>query len=104
MTKAQLIKRKKVKKLLKECIPDLIIFIITLLIFRFVLQWGIIPTGSMAPTIQPGSVFFSLRMVDKQNLHRGSIISFQHNGQGYMKRVVGLPGETLHIEGGAILH
>lgn len=103
MDKSNTTKKDKVKKYLKEYLPIPIIFIAFALVFNFVLQWGIVPTGSMEPTIQPGSVFLALRMVDKQNLERGSIVSFQHNnGQRYMKRVIGLPNETLHIENGVV--
>lgn len=103
MDKTNTAKKDKVKKLLKEYLPIPIIFIATALVFNIVLQWGIVPTGSMEPTIQPGSLFLAVRLVDKQNLDRGSIVSFQHNnGQNYMKRVIGMPNETLHIENGAV--
>lgn len=103
MGKIHAAKKAKVKKLLKEYLPIPTIFISTILIFNFVLQWGIIPTGSMEPSIRPGSVFLGLRAADKQNLERGSIISFRHNnGQNYMKRVIGLPNETLHIQNGIV--
>lgn len=96
-------KKEKVKKIVREYASIPIILIVVGLIFGFVLQWGIVPTGSMEPTIHSGSLFLALRMVDKQDLDRGTIISFQHNGgQSYMKRIVGLPGDTLHIEGGAV--
>lgn len=103
MEKINATKKEKAKKLLKEYLSIPITFTFIVLIFNFVLQWGIIPTCSMEPTIQPGSVFLSLRMVDKQGLERGSIVSFQHsNGQHYMKRIIGLPGETLHIKNRAV--
>ncbi len=103
MRKIHAAKKTKAKKLLKEYLPIPITFTLIVLIFNFVLQWGIIPTGSMEPTIRPGSVFLGLRVADKQNLERGSIVCFRHNnGQNYMKRVIGLPNETLHIQNGIV--
>lgn len=103
MRKIHAAKKGKARQLLKEYLPIPAIFISTILIFNFVLQWGIIPTGSMEPTIHPGSVFLGLRAVNKRNLERGSIVCFRHNnGQNYMKRVIGLPNETLHIQNGIV--
>ncbi|MCI0511831.1 signal peptidase I [candidate division KSB1 bacterium] len=60
-----------------------------------------IPTASMGPTILPGDYLLSDKMFYCQsNPERGDIVIFQHPSQPkleFIKRVIGLPGDTLQI-------
>ena len=66
---------------------------------------AIIPTGSMIPQIQPGSVVFCSR-VDywKESPKRGDIVTFRRGNIDdktyYTKRIVGEPGDTVEIKQG----
>jgi signal peptidase I len=72
----------------------------TLLTFRVVS----VPTGSMANTIIPGDrVIYRLSV---GNIERGEIVLFKLPGDPkviYLKRVIGLPGETIQIRGMNVL-
>jgi signal peptidase I len=76
-----------------------------------------IPTGSMEPTLDVGDRVLVNRLVYRvHGPHRGDIIVFHPPGHGntaergvrseasvtYIKRVIGLPGETLQITGGIV--
>jgi len=67
-----------------------------------------VPTGAMAPTLQPGDHLFADRLVYRlRDPRRGEIVVFHTDGiteipnssRGliYVKRVVGLPGERVSI-------
>ena len=74
---------------------------VLLLIFNFVINITYVPSGSMIPTIAEHSVLISLREYDTENLQRGEIYSFHSEelGKTLIKRLIGLPGETVRIEG-----
>ena len=76
-----------------------------------------IPTGSMEPTLDVGDRVLVNRLVYRfHGPHRGDIIVFHPPGRGneavrgakgeasvtYIKRVIGLPGETIQITGGIV--
>jgi signal peptidase I len=78
----------------------------TFVIRTFVIQTFSIPSGSMLPTLQIGDRI----IVDKLDDHvgRGDVVVFRRpplEEQAYpdlVKRVVGLPGETISASGGNI--
>ena len=74
---------------------------ILLVIFNFVINITYVPTGSMIPTISEHSVLISLREYNTDELQRGEIYSFHSDelGKTLIKRLIGLPGETVRIEG-----
>ena len=64
--------------------------------------------SSMEPTIAVGDRFFINRVVYKfSSPKRGDLIVFRTNASDdaalHIRRVIGLPGETIHISGGRIL-
>lgn len=93
----------------------LILFIFLLSVTRISLaDWSPVPTGSMQPTIQPGDVvlidktsfgpsvpFINKRLVSWGKPDRGDIITFvpPHTKQLLVKRVIGIPGDEVLIEG-----
>lgn len=81
----------------------------TILLRTFVVQSFYIPSGSMLPTLQIGDRI----IVDKLSYrfhdpHRGDIVVFARpplEDQAYadlVKRVIGLPGETISSQNGAV--
>jgi signal peptidase I len=77
----------------------------------FVAEARYIPSGSMLPTLQINDRL----IVDKisyhfKNLHRGDIVVFnptetlkqEHYKDAFIKRVIGLPGDTVEIENGRV--
>ena len=54
--------------------------------------------SSMKPTYKGGEILFTKVDFTKEDVKRGSVIVFKHNGKSYIKRVVALPGETVEIK------
>jgi signal peptidase I len=58
-----------------------------------------VPSKSMDPTIQPGeSIVVDTRYYERQRPDRGDVIVINHQGYLSLKRIIGLPGDT--VEGG----
>lgn len=65
-----------------------------------------VPTGSMENTIMPGDRIMGLRVVYWFNQpQRGDIVVFKYpdnEKEKYIKRVIGLPGETIQVIDGQV--
>jgi signal peptidase I len=100
------------KRLLRTCLEWLglllVAFLLTLLIRTFVIDNRIVPTGSMLPTIQLNDRLFVDKLFYKmQGIERGDIVVFHApenvtEEKDMVKRVIGLPGETLEIKDGLV--
>lgn len=98
------------KEILKEvwswvqCI--LIALVIALLLNKFVIVNANVPTGSMEDTIMPGDRLIGFRLSYlNSDPRRGDIIIFEYPinpEEIYIKRVIGLPGETVEIKAGKV--
>jgi signal peptidase I len=81
-----------------------------LLLRGFVVQPYFIPSGSMEPTLQVNDkVLVNKLAYDFHPVHRGDIIVFSKPPNDYspgikdlIKRVIGLPGETISASGGSV--
>jgi len=86
----------------REYAEALIIAVLLALTIRtFVVQAFVIPSGSMLPTLRIGDYLLVNKFVYLfRPIRRGDIIVFkfpQDEARDFIKRVVGLPGETLEI-------
>ena len=73
------------------------IFILVGFVFNRVMS---VPTGAMANTIIPGELILTSRFYSE--IKRGDIMVFKYPGDPkipYIKRVIGMPGETIQIRG-----
>lgn len=95
---------------LKEIISWLLYFVaavaIALFLKTFVIINATVPTGSMENTIMPGDCIMGFRLAYTfSEPKRGDIIIFKYpddETQKYVKRIIGLPGDTVTIEDGEI--
>lgn len=76
--------------------------VVALLIKEYLIINANVPTGSMENTIMPGDRLIGNRLAYmKEGPERGDIVIFKYpdnEEETYVKRVVGLPGETVTIE------
>ncbi|MBI4574256.1 MAG: signal peptidase I [candidate division NC10 bacterium] len=96
------------KSVLREYAEALIIAVLLALVIRtFVVQAFKIPSGSMLPTLQIGDHILVNKFIYAFTpLTRGDIIVFkfpQDETRDFIKRVIGLPGETLEVRGKQVL-
>jgi signal peptidase I len=66
-----------------------------------------IPTGSMSPALEPGDFLLSNQLFySDRNPERGDVViheSVEHPGVFMIKRIVGMPGDTLELRGREVL-
>ncbi|MDR3548846.1 MAG: signal peptidase I [Candidatus Pacebacteria bacterium] len=99
-------------KFLESALKEVIIFIvlavvIVLPIRLFIAQPFVVDGESMHPTFENGDYL----IIDELSYHfespqRGDVIVFRYPGNPsifYIKRIVGLPGETVHITNGTVM-
>lgn len=96
--------RRPTRSVLREYAESLVIAVLLALAIRgFVVQAFVIPSGSMLPTLQIGDyVLVNKFLYTFRPIRRGDIIVFkfpQDEYRDFIKRVIGLPGETLEIQG-----
>lgn len=100
----------KKKAIIKEIISYVVTFAIALavglFINRFIISSIHVPTGSMIPTIQINDRLFGNRLAYiNSEPERGDIVVFpwpDNEEETYIKRIIGLPGETINIIDGKV--
>jgi len=100
--------RRGSRSTIREYAESLIIAVLLALALRtFVVQAFVIPSGSMLPTLQIGDYLLVNKLVYRfRPIQRGDVIVFKFprdESQDFIKRVVGLPGETVEIRGRHVL-
>ncbi len=96
------------KSVLREYAEALIVAVLLALVIRtFVVQAFKIPSGSMIPTLDIGDhILVNKFIYDFTTPKRGDVIVFkypQDESRDFIKRVIGLPGDTLEIQGRRVL-
>lgn len=100
--------KKYVQTILEWAALIVVAWLISFAIRTFVFDTRIVPTGSMLPTIQlQDRVIFDKLFYRFGSLERGDIIMFtppQGSGESddLVKRIVGLPGESLEVREGKV--
>ncbi|MBO5245681.1 MAG: signal peptidase I [Eubacterium sp.] len=92
--------------LVKEILSWVALFVVAVLLSQFLtrvlLVNAMVPTSSMESLIEPGDRLFGNRLAYKfSDPERFDVIIFKYpvdEEQDYIKRVIGLPGETVTIE------
>ena len=80
--------------------------VIALIVDCFIVANAVVPTGSMETTIPAGSRIMGLRLYYRfADPERGDIVIFKYPDDvsvDYLKRIIGLPGETVEIISGKV--
>lgn len=82
-----------------------LVFILTLgmiiFVFRYCIGIIIISGNSMAPTLKDGQILLANYIAF--TLERGDIVIYEDHGMPIIKRVIGLPRETVGIKNGQVI-
>src|SRR5580765_3137659 len=102
----------------KEIRPLLILAVILFAVRSSLADWNDVPSGSMRPTILEGDrilvnklaydlkvPFTTWHIAEWSNPQRGDIAVFYspHDGKRLVKRVIGLPGDTIELRDSALV-
>lgn len=109
----ELLKVKRLRRHIVEWVTLLVLaLVVTLTLRTFVFQTFYIPSGSMEPTLQIGDrIIVDKLAVDWGTIHRGDVLVFAAppdedcsgvHDVDLVKRVIGLPGDTLYSVGNTI--
>lgn len=93
----------KIQYFFKEwVVPVVIALVIVLFLNKFVFILVTVPTGSMEHTIIPGDRLYVNELFSIEEAERGDILVFKSdelNDKRLVKRLIGLPGETVEVKG-----
>lgn len=82
------------------------VIIMTVILFHYVFMLSFVPTESMAGTINAGDHIICSRYgVEEEDIQRYDVLVFMPPDDPemfYIKRVIGLPGETLEVRDGKV--
>lgn len=99
----------QIKEFLKETVSIILIaFVLAMILRSFVIEGRIIPTGSMLPTLQlQDRVMVNKFIYRFKEPERGEVVVFRppdelNAEEDYIKRVIGLPGETVEMKNGRV--
>nr|WP_317359571.1 signal peptidase I [uncultured Tyzzerella sp.] len=106
-SKPALTKAQKIKKELIDIIKTIVIaVIVAFIITNFIIVNAVVPTGSMKNTILPNDRLIAFRLSYLfSEPQRGDIVVFKAPDDEsvlYVKRIIGLPGETVNIVDGKV--
>ena len=94
------------REILNWVVPFAVALLAAFLLKNYVIINADVPTGSMENAIMPGDRLIGNRLAYlKKDPQRGDIVIFRYPDQEedlYVKRVIGLPGETVDIMDGNI--
>lgn len=83
-------------KFIKEMVPYVIIVLIVVLIRTFIITPVRVVGSSMYPTLEDSNIIL-LKKYDK-NYERFDVVVFYRNNERLIKRIIGLPGETIEYK------
>lgn len=107
VNKSRKMTKSEVKREIMEWILILeIAVVIAVVVNMFLIVNAVIPSASMETTIMTGDRIFGNRLAYRnQDPQRGDIVIFKFpddESQLFIKRVIGLPGETLEVRNGRV--
>ena len=89
------------QKFIKEIIPYIIIIVVVVLIRTFIITPVTVDGPSMEKTLYSNDVML-LYKFNKNNIKRYDIVVFKYGNDRLIKRLIGLPGETIKCVDGKI--
>lgn len=80
-------------KRIKPFLAPIIITLVALILFHVVFMLGYVPSDSMEPTLEAGSLILGLRIHGE--LEKEDIIIFRHDGTYMIKRIAAIEGDVI---------
>ncbi len=97
--------KKECLKTVRECVLPCIVFgVVLIILLKYIITLNYIPSGSMNNTLMENDILIGSRY-DRTKIERYDIMVFIPPDDPetlYIKRVIGLPGETIVVEDGKV--
>ena len=93
--------RRSLRRIMKAWAAPIGCGLLFLFLLRFIFFVGYVPSASMEPAIKEGSFIWGVRTFGK--LARGDIIIFKHGSALLVKRIAGVPGDTVIADGQSMI-
>ena len=84
---------KSLFKRMKPFLAPIIITLVALILFHAVFMLGYVPSDSMEPTLEAGSLILGLRIHGE--LEKEDVIIFRHDGTYMIKRIAAIEGDII---------
>lgn len=98
--------KSKIREAIDFCIPIALAVVVAIILKTFVFANAVVPTGSMKNTIEEKDRIIASRLAYiNDDPERYDVVIFKYpddESQYYVKRVIGLPGETVEIVKGIV--
>lgn len=94
--------KKEKKSAFLEYLPYIIIIIVILLVRKFIITPVKVSGNSMSPTLNDGQIMI-LNKVSQINRYDIVVIKKSVAGEEIIKRVIGMPGDSIEVVGGKLL-
>jgi len=92
-------KTSKVPKFIKEILPYIVIIIIVLFVKTYIISPIQVNGESMDSTLKSGDIMILNKLQFKRNgVERFDIVVIKNEGTHIIKRIIGLPGDTVQME------
>ena len=95
----------KISKTMKKELIKLGVFAICVyVVFNYIVKLSVVPTGSMAPTIHPGDFTVNnawAYMIGEPQ--RGDVVTFEGEDKMLVKRIIGMPNDTVSFADGKVV-
>lgn len=89
----------KIKKILKELVPYIVILIVVVLIRTYLVTPVIVNGSSMEETLYNGDILLLNKVSD---IERFDIVVASYKGEKLIKRVIGVPGDNVRCVSGIL--
>jgi signal peptidase I len=105
--KAELKEKSRFKHFVVDFLETIIVALaLALLIRKFIIQTSLVPTGSMIPTLNIRDRLFVNKFIYRfSDPKRGDIVVFlspHDDGKDYVKRCIGVPGDSIQLIKGKV--
>ena len=98
------INKEKVSKVVSVVAKVLLPVVIVVLILQFIFMGATIYSESMKPALNKGTkVVINKLAYTKNKVRRGDIVAYTDDGRLLIKRIVGMPGETVRFQDGFVI-
>jgi len=101
-----MVKKSDIRDVVSWVVIILVAFLIGNCLNKYVIMKAVIPSGSMENTLQIGDRIFGFRLAYLfSEPERGDVVMFDYPDNEtvlYVKRIIGLPGETVEITDGKV--